>query len=257
MTTTTRATNLPEGLDCLPPTEDDLPYSDGMPMESQQHVLQMQLLASTLQRAWAGRDVFIGENMFVYFSPDQVKTHDFRGPDVFVALGVDPRPRKSWVVWQEDGKGPDVVIELLSDSTAAVDKGEKLAVYRDRLRVPEYFWFHPLTGEFDGHTLRDGRYHPIPAGPLGERASARLGLTLIPWDGEYAGVQNRWLRWADAGGALLPTPNEAEVTERLRAAWERQRAEQERERAEHEAARATELEAMLARYRERFGELRE
>ena len=62
--------------------------------------------------------------MFVYFRPRQEFTHDFRGPDFFAVQGVAKRERKSWVVWEE-GKGPDVVIELLSDSTAEKDKNEK------------------------------------------------------------------------------------------------------------------------------------
>ncbi len=51
--------------------------------------------------------------MFVYFSAAQLKSEDFRGPDFFAVLGVPKAERKSWVVWQE-GKAPDVVIELLS-----------------------------------------------------------------------------------------------------------------------------------------------
>lgn len=108
----------------LPATQEELPYDDGIPMESERHVLQMQLLIETLRLQWADRqDFYIGGNMFVYFSLEQVRK-DFRGPDVFVVLGVPKRERKSWVVWEE-GKGLDVVIELLSESTAQQDKTEK------------------------------------------------------------------------------------------------------------------------------------
>lgn len=49
----------------LPPTQDELPYSDGMPMESERHVLQMQLLMESLRLSWAERqDFYIGGNMF-------------------------------------------------------------------------------------------------------------------------------------------------------------------------------------------------
>lgn len=37
---------------------------------------------------------------------------------------IYPWLEKSWVVWQE-GKAPDLVIELLSDSTASYDKNQK------------------------------------------------------------------------------------------------------------------------------------
>ena len=126
------------------PTEDDLLYDEEMPSESERHVLQMYLLRETLTLAWADRpDGYVGIDMFVYFSPTQVLTEDFRGPDVFVATGVPRRERKSWLVWQE-GKPPDVVIELLSESTAHFDKVEKKRIYQDRLQVPEYFWYNPF-----------------------------------------------------------------------------------------------------------------
>ena len=90
-----------------PPTEDELPCDDRMPIETQRHVMQLQLLMDPLKLFWADRqDVYVGGNMFVYFSLEQVRNQDFRGPDFFAALDVPKRERKSWVVWQE-GKGPD------------------------------------------------------------------------------------------------------------------------------------------------------
>src|SRR5207248_2573972 len=115
--------NLPprEGL----PTEDDLPYSDGLPMESERHVLQIELLKDPLLLVWADReDWYVAGDMFLHYSLQQVLNEDFIGPDILVATNVARRERKSWVVWQE-GKCPDVVIELLSESTAARDKTRK------------------------------------------------------------------------------------------------------------------------------------
>ncbi len=247
-----------------PPTQDELPYSDGMPMESNLHVLQMILLIETLKLYWEGRqDVFVGGNMFVYFSPDQTMTHDFRGPDFFAVQGVKKRERKSWLVWEE-GKGPDVVIELLSDTTAERDKNEKKLVYQDRLRVPEYFYFHPLTGEWAGFALHHGVYEPIPPDDQGRLISHQLQLALTRWNGVFGEELSRWLRWESLDGVLLPTPQEKAAREERIAEQERSRAEQasalaeqERLRAEQERRRANELEEMLARYRERFGELPE
>ena len=245
-----------------PPTQDELPYDDGMPMESQRHVMQLQLLMDPLRLLWEGRqDVYIGGNMFVYYSLAQVRNKDFRGPDFFVALDVPKRERKSWVIWEE-GKGPDVVIELLSASTAAQDKGEKKDIYQDRIRVPEYFWFDPLNGELAGFIIQHRRYVPIEEDNQGRLLSQTLGLALVRWEGIYQEVEARWLRWATLSGALLPTPQEVAVetqrqaTEAQRQAIEAQRQATEAQRQATEAQRqqAT-LEALLARYRAHFGDL--
>ena len=230
----------------LPPTQDELPYSDGIPMESERHVLQMQLLMETLRLGWAERqDFYVGGNMFVYFNLKQVRNKDFRGPDVFVALNVPKRERKSWVVWEE-GKGPDVVIELLSESTAEQDKTQKKQVYQNQLRVPEYFWFDPFDpASWAGFTLRNGVYEPLELDAQGRFISQQLGLTLVQWQGTYNEVAAVWLRWATLEGVLLPMSQEQAEQERQRAEQERQRAEQERQRAEQERQRAEQLAAQL------------
>jgi Uma2 family endonuclease len=255
----------------LPPTEDELPCDDGMPMETQRHALQMQLLIDPLRLSWADRmDAYVGGNMFIYFSLEQVRHQDFRGPDFFAVLGVPKRERKSWVVWQE-GKGPDVVIELLSESTAAQDKGEKKDIYQDRLRVPEYFWFDPFTAEWAGFILHNGGYEPLTEDGEGRLISQCLELALVRWDGVYQDVEARWLRWVTLEGALLPTPQEvATETQRQAAEAQQQAAEAQQQAAEaqQQAAEAQQqavaahdqaaaLEALLARYRERFGDLPE
>jgi Uma2 family endonuclease len=80
------------------------------------------------------------------FPAAQIKKQDFKGPDFFAVLGVPKKERKSWVVWEEE-KAPDVVIELLSESTANLDKIEKKQIYQDKLRVSEYFWYDPFNRE--------------------------------------------------------------------------------------------------------------
>ena len=230
----------------LPPTQDELPYDDGVPMESERHLLQMQLLIETLQLGWVERqDFYVGGNMFVYYSLEQVRNKDFKGPDVFVVQGVPRRERKSWVIWEE-GKGPDVIIELLSESTAQQDKTEKKLIYQNQIRVPEYFWFDPFNSEdWAGFALRDGVYEPLKLDAQGRFVSQQLGLTLVRWQGSYKQVEAVWLRWATVEGVLLPISQEQAQQERQRAERERQRAEQERQRAEQAEARAEQLAARL------------
>src|SRR5436305_1904102 len=125
-------------------TDDDLPSSDGIPMDNERQKRQMELLIDPLCIEWKDRtDVYVGGNMFVYFSPDRRRYEDFRGPDVLVAVGVPKGERKSWVVWDE-GKAPDVVIEVLSESTEGFDQEGKKDIYQNKLRVPEYYWHDPF-----------------------------------------------------------------------------------------------------------------
>ena len=101
-------------------------WSDEPNLESDLHRDQIDLLIRLIKWYWRNRnDFYATGNLTVYYSPNQKKSEDFRGSDFFVALGAEKKDRRSWAVWEENGKYPNVIIELLSDSTAAVDRGEK------------------------------------------------------------------------------------------------------------------------------------
>lgn len=232
----------------LPPTQDELPYDDGVPMETFRHKLQMDILIEALFPWLEGRnDGFVGGNMFVYYSLAQVRNQDFKGPDFFAVLGVPKGERKSWVVWEE-GKTPDVVIELLSASTAVADKNEKKLIYQNQMHVPEYFWFDPFNpDDFAGFALAGAVYQPLVMNEQYQLVSEVLGLALQRSHCVYRGIEATWLRWATLEGELLPTGQEIAEMERQRAdeasdraETERQRAETERQRAETERQRAEE-----------------
>lgn len=214
-------------------TEDDLPYDDGIPMETPRHAAQMHLLIEALQLYLPPRrDCFIGGNMFVYYSLDQARNKDFKGPDFFVVLDVPQRERKSWIAWQENDRLPNVVIELMSPSTAENDREEKKLTYQDKLRVPEYFIFEPFLYEWSGFRLQEGVYEPIQPDASGQLLSQELGLVLRRWEGSYEEIESNWIRWALPDGTLLPIHAELAQQERKRAEQERQRAEQEKQRAD-------------------------
>ncbi|WP_437683871.1 Uma2 family endonuclease [Sorangium sp. So ce131] len=242
----------------IPPGEDELPYDDGEPMESPRHRKQMNLLIDVLELLWKDRDdVYVGGNMAVYFSELQARKNDFRGPDVFVVLDTVKRERKSWVVWQEGGRTPDVVIELLSESTEAVDRNDKMRVYAKLLRVPEYYLFDPFTGVLEAYALDLATMSFVPVSPAagGDVTSARLHLGLGVRRGVYSGLEADWLRWLDREGRVLPT-----AEEQARAAEGQARAAEEQARAATERARTAEdeakqLAARLAAYEQRFGKL--
>ena len=205
-------------------------YSDEPPLETDLHRDQIDLLIRLLRSLWHDRqDFYVSGNITIYYSPKQLKSEDFPekhsepfpvsvqeeavqsifGPDFFVVLGTERRPRKSWVVWEEESKYPNVIIELLSDSTAQTDRGLKQQIYQDTFRTPDYFWFDPNTLEFQGFHLVDGTYQPLEADERGWRWSEQLGL--------YLGVHNHQLRFFTPEGDLVPSPEETAEAERLRA----------------------------------------
>jgi Uma2 family endonuclease len=223
----------------LPPTQEELPYDDGIPMETFRHKCQMDILVDALV-PWIEQrdDGYVGGNMFVYYSLAQLKNQDFKGPDFFAVLGVPKGERKSWVAWEE-GKTPDVIIELLSQSTAERDKTQKKLIYQNQMRVAEYFWYDPFNpDDWAGFRLNGLVYEPIAVNAQHQCISQVLGLALVPWQGRFRGIEATWLRWATIEGELLPLDRELVVTERDRADAESQRAEAEHQRAEAESQRA-------------------
>jgi Uma2 family endonuclease len=223
------------------PGQEELPSSDGEPMETGFHDAQAALLKDTLIDAWSERrDFFVSGNMFVYFSERQIRANDFRGPDVFVVLDCERKGRKSWVAWEEGGKLPDVVIEVTSESTVRVDRGEKMTIYSRIWRTPAYFLFDPEAGVLEGYRL-DGtsrNYVRIEPDARGDLAVAPLGLSVGLRPTRYRDYDQPFVRWIDERGEPLPAAGE-------RAEQERARAEQERARADEALLRLRELEERL------------
>lgn len=227
----------PEQLAELMPSAKGL-LSDEPEMESSLHAAQILLLVSILEWLWLGReDYFIGYNLTIYFNREQLRSKDFRGPDFFLVKNVVQWPRPSWVVWEEGGRYPDLIIELLSDSTAQTDRTTKKEIYQNIFRTPEYFWFSPESLEFVGWRLQGSHYQEIPANEQGWRWSEELGL--------YLGIQDRKLRYFSPDGELIPTPAEAALQERQKCvAAQQQLAQAQQQLAQ--AQRQAELERQKA-----------
>lgn len=232
----------------------DYPTTDGRPMaETDLHRMLMVALIASLSRHFA-RDplTYVSGNLLLFYEPGDRRRHV--SPDVFVSFGVGNQPRKNYLVWQE-GKGPDVVIELTSSSTRGEDVKWKFELYRDVLRVPEYFLFDPYQDFLDpplqGYRLLGGEYVPIEL-ESGRMPSVVLGLHL-----EQVGSD---LRLYDPGsGAWLPTPKE-DVAAREQAETELRRETEARQQAEaaqqREALARQQAEAEVERLRQELAELR-
>ncbi|AFZ31281.1 protein of unknown function DUF820 [Gloeocapsa sp. PCC 7428] len=197
-----------------PPT--DL-LSNEPPLETYRHLRQLIVLLTSLERLWQNRqDFFAGGNLSIYYSIRQIKSEDVKGPDFFVVLNTERKERKSWTVWEEEGKYPNFILEILSESTAKNDRGLKKQLYQDVFRTPNYFWFDPYTLEFAGFKLNYRIYEPLIPNEQGWLWSDELQL--------YLGIVGEQLRFFTPEGQLVPTPEEAEAEERRRAEIERQRA---------------------------------
>jgi Uma2 family endonuclease len=97
-----------EQFEALMPDASQL-YSDEPEMESSLHSSQLMLLVSCLEWLWQDcTDFFIGANLTIYFSRQQLKNRDFRGPDFFLVKNTQKQDRNAWVVWEEDGKYPNL-----------------------------------------------------------------------------------------------------------------------------------------------------
>jgi Uma2 family endonuclease len=231
-------------------------------MESDWHVVSISLL-DELVRNYLGAPThyFCGGNMFIYYSVQQAKEIEeyvegetvkkkprFKGPDFFLVKDVDgTKPRESWVVWEEDGRYPDLVVEFISSSTRRKDVDRNVKFYAKVFRVPEYFWFDRRVGELVGYRLVGGGYERIEPNERGWLWSEVLGAYLGVWVGEYRGRVWSWLRLWDGDGQLVLTREEREARAEARAAEAEAQAQQER--AERERLQA-ELAQLMERLRQ-------
>ncbi|HEY0514425.1 MAG TPA: Uma2 family endonuclease [Thermoanaerobaculia bacterium] len=220
----------------LAPLPFELVYDDGEPLETEWHTYELPLLRGLIRQVMAehGRtDFYTGANMFVYFSVEQAREvadeeakrlprRAFRGPDVFWVGGVEGHERKVWISWEEGGRLPDVIFEMLSPSTAKKDRTEKRDLYARVFRAAEYFLYEPETRKLEGLRLAGRFYQPIQPDENGRIWSEQLGAFVGPWHGVVEERRYVWVRLFRPDGTLVPTPDEAKEAEiaRLRARLE-------------------------------------
>ncbi|MEQ9624429.1 Uma2 family endonuclease [Coleofasciculus chthonoplastes] len=195
----------------MPPT--DLIFDDGEPLESNRHRIAINVLIRSLQQAYLDRnDFFTSGNMFIYYSSEQARNRDFRGPDFFAVLNVDgTTERQGWVVWEEGGRYPDVIVELMSPSTASMDTGTKKDIYERIFRTPDYFVFNPFDpNSLQGwHLNASQQYQPLVPNEQGWLWCQTLGLWVGTWHGTIDRETAVWLRFYDQDGNLVSLPEEA------------------------------------------------
>jgi len=182
------------------------PETDGKPMaETDTHRNNMIDLILMLRSHFRHQpEVYVTGNILLYYvKGDNTKSVS---PDMMVVRGVGNRERDTYKTWEE-GKGPDVVIEVTSCWTQFEDI-EKKDLYEQVLRVPEYFLYDPfqhyLEEGMHGYRLVEGRYQEMK--PIVPRRwwSEELKLELV-----FAGTRLRL--YDPAIGEYLLTPEEIAV----------------------------------------------
>ena len=189
------------------------PETDGKPMtETDKHRREMTALIEALIAYFKDApNVYVSGNLMLYYEEGNPSASV--SPDVFVVKGVSKKERRVYKLWEE-GKAPDVVIELTSRSTRLEDLGNKRALYTE-LGVAEYFIYDPyqeyLKPPLQGFRLEKGNYIPMVADAQGKLRSRVLDLELQIAQGDLRLFDPR------ANNFLL-TPLEAQIeVERLRA----------------------------------------
>jgi len=222
-------------------------------MDSDEQFWTIQALVASLTWEWRERtDYYVGSNLSIYYVVETVKhgrryrKHVFRGPDFFVVLNPQFRKprRNSWVVDNECGKFPDVIVEVLSSSTKKNDVGVKKDIYERNFQTPEYFLVDPGKEIVFGYRLTKGRYVPITPTIEGLLWSERFGLFLGMYQNPGDELKPEEPRYGRLARFFTPDkkpiklPPEEAVKQMARAQREAERAQREAERAQREAERA-------------------
>ncbi|NMG21133.1 Uma2 family endonuclease [Brasilonema bromeliae] len=218
------------------------PSSDKEPVaETYDHLYAILTTLEVLRQYLLNRQATVLANQFLYYVEGFPKLRV--APDVMVIYDVEPGGRDNYKIWSEK-QVPKVIFEITSKSTQDEDKSSKKNLY-EALEVQEYWLFDPkgewISQKLQGYRLKGDSYESIT-----DNQSEPLQLRLA--------VEEKVIGFyrLDNGQKLL-VPDELaqalkeETLKRLEA--ERQ--------AEQERQRAVKLESLLARYKERFGELPE
>ena len=173
-------------------------------------------------------------------SPYATIRRENRKPDLIVTFDCDRDlliRQKGYSILSQ-GKPPDFVLEVASESTGIVDYTDKRDDYAG-YGIPEYWRFDPSGGFFHevalaGDRLVEGEYQPIEIQVVGDRTyrgySEVLGLWVY-WD-------ERQLRWFDPKSEQFLRTHDEEYARAELEAYERQRAELRAVQAENRAIEA-------------------
>jgi Uma2 family endonuclease len=224
----------------LSKTEIVYPESDGKPIAD--NTKQFEVIVSLKKGLdWLyinDPQVFIAGDLLWYPVEGQSKIAE--APDTMVVFGRPKGDRGSYKQWEEDNIPPQVVFEILSPSNTTIEMTKKLLFY-DRYGVEEYYIYNPDSNNLE-IWLRSGSSLDSIAEPH-NWVSPRLGIRFDLSTDELQIYRPDGIRFYSY----------IEINQMLEE--ERQRTERETQRAERATQKLAEMEEMLQKYRDRFGEL--
>lgn len=228
-----------EPLDWLP-TAEELPECDGQPVDSELQERLATLLSYILSGIFKDRsDWFFGIDMGIYYSPDEPPI----APDGFLSIGVESVKseslRPSYVLWEEKGIIPQLVLEVVSKKYRG-EYSTKKALYQN-LGVLYYVVYNPLRrrkNTLEVYRLIQGQYVPVIGNPVW---MPEIGLGIGKERHNHQGRDREWLFWYDEQNTRYPTPQEQieqEYQQAQQAKQQAQQAKQQARQAEQEARQA-------------------
>jgi Uma2 family endonuclease len=205
------------------------PSSDGAPLaETFDHLYVIMTTVAMLMNYLRGQQATVLADQCLYYAQGFPRLRV--APDVMVIFNVQPGGRDNYKTWEE-GQVPSVVFEVTSPGTRTQDDIDKKNLY-ESIGVTEYWQFDP-HGEWIPEKLRGYRLQGAVEQtyfPITDSHSQPLQLQITVEDKTIA------FHRLDNGEKLLP-PAELDLA------------------LAREIQRSNELEAQLAMYQQRFGEL--
>ncbi len=236
-------------LETVTKTDIIYPSSDGEPVaETYIHLYAILTTLEVLKQYLSGQQATVLGNQFMYYSEGLPRMRV--APDVMVIFNVEPGGRDNYKIWEEK-EVPQVIFEMTSPGTKSQDKEFKKTLY-EQLGVKEYWLFDPkgewISEKLIGYRLRNNVYEMIE-----DNLSEPLQLQLKVED-ELIGFYRE-----DTGEKLLIPEELATALRRKETELQQKETELQQKETElqQEKQKLSEMEAMLEKYRQQFGELSE
>ena len=208
---------LDEDLRVSLPTEEDLPYSDEKPVDSELQLLAGFLLRGILNHIWGDRfDWLFAVNLGIYPDPYEPAI----APDAFLSLGVERvrennKLRLSYLLYQEKVM-PQWVLEVVSKKPGG-EYSTKFRRYAE-MGVLYYVIYNPSHYRRDKHEmfevyrLEKGKYILQVGNPVW---MPEIGLGIGHEKSYQEGVNRDWLFWYDEEGDRYLPPGDALEQEKI------------------------------------------